>query len=380
MSKERGSGERPEQSKKRDYYDVLGVSKDADDQTLKSAYRKLAKQYHPDLNPGDKTAEEKFKDISEAYGILSDPQKRQAYNRTGVGSSTAPGSGGGFGQGFGFDDINFDDFDIDEVLRKAKARSGFQQRHERIREDIQEKARKTKEALEEVSRRLMAEIEEIYKDPVRNAERIKNFAAHREQKMRQATEDPDSILTGAKPKASSTQSHQETGRGEQRTHRQEPEQEPQSGRLKIKVSGSHYTLVDERGSSVSSWYKKIENKSGHFIGELSPGMCYLLDPETGQELNSSYRKIDVVNEAIIGYKSDTHKVLIDPNTGKELGNWYISIEVLDNKYAAGEFSKGMFYLVDRKTGNELSSSYKKIYKKGNKIIGFNGSWEDELRD
>ena len=68
---------------KRDYYEVLGVSKDADEDTLKKAYRKLAKKYHPDANPGDKEAEAKFKEASEAYSVLSDPQKRQQYDQFG---------------------------------------------------------------------------------------------------------------------------------------------------------------------------------------------------------------------------------------------------------------------------------------------------------
>ncbi len=65
---------------KRDYYEVLGVDKGADEETLKKAYRKLAKKYHPDANPGDKTAEAKFKEASEAYAILSDPDKRRQYD------------------------------------------------------------------------------------------------------------------------------------------------------------------------------------------------------------------------------------------------------------------------------------------------------------
>ena len=64
---------------KRDYYEVLGVTKDADDATLKKAYRKVAKKYHPDVNPGDAEAEKKFKEASEAYAILSDPDKRRQY-------------------------------------------------------------------------------------------------------------------------------------------------------------------------------------------------------------------------------------------------------------------------------------------------------------
>ncbi|OYW07403.1 MAG: molecular chaperone DnaJ, partial [Acidobacteriia bacterium 12-62-4] len=68
---------------KRDYYEVLGLSKGADEAALKSAYRKLALQYHPDRNPGDKDAEEKFKEAAEAYGVLADAQKRAAYDRFG---------------------------------------------------------------------------------------------------------------------------------------------------------------------------------------------------------------------------------------------------------------------------------------------------------
>ena len=64
-------------AEKRDYYEVLGVPKNADDAALKKAYRQLAKKYHPDTNPGDQEAEAKFKEASEAYAVLSDPQKRQ---------------------------------------------------------------------------------------------------------------------------------------------------------------------------------------------------------------------------------------------------------------------------------------------------------------
>ena len=101
-------------STKRDYYEVLGVDKSADEQTLKKAYRKLAMKYHPDRNPGDKEAEEKFKEINEAYEVLSDSTKRQTYDQFGhAGMNGQGGFGGqGFGgQGFGgFEDIFGDMF------------------------------------------------------------------------------------------------------------------------------------------------------------------------------------------------------------------------------------------------------------------------------
>ena len=85
---------------KRDYYEVLGVPKDADEDALKKAYRKLAKKYHPDANPGDKEAEAKFKEASEAYSVLSDPQKRQQYDQFGHAAFEQGGAGtGGFGGG-----------------------------------------------------------------------------------------------------------------------------------------------------------------------------------------------------------------------------------------------------------------------------------------
>lgn len=87
---------------KRDYYEVLGVDKGADDSTIKKAYRQLAKKYHPDMNPGDAEAEKKFKEASEAYAVLSDPQKRAQYDQFGHAAFEQGGGGaGGFG-GFDF--------------------------------------------------------------------------------------------------------------------------------------------------------------------------------------------------------------------------------------------------------------------------------------
>ncbi|MGI6094933.1 MAG: molecular chaperone DnaJ [Lachnospiraceae bacterium] len=94
---------------KRDYYEVLGVDKSADDSAIKSAYRKLAKKYHPDVNPGDKEAEKKFKEATEAYGILSDPEKRRQYDQFGHAAFENGGAGaGGFG-GFDFNGADMGD-------------------------------------------------------------------------------------------------------------------------------------------------------------------------------------------------------------------------------------------------------------------------------
>ena len=95
---------------KRDYYEVLGLQKGASEDEIKKAFRKLAMKYHPDKNPGDKEAEEKFKEINEAYAVLSDPEQKSKYDRFGHAgidpNSFASGFGGaGFG---GFEDI----FDI----------------------------------------------------------------------------------------------------------------------------------------------------------------------------------------------------------------------------------------------------------------------------
>ena len=94
-------------AEKRDYYEVLGVSKSASDSELKSAYRKLAKKYHPDMNPGDKEAEAKFKEASEAYSVLSDPDKRRQYDQFGH-AAFEGGAGGGAG-GFDFSGMDMSD-------------------------------------------------------------------------------------------------------------------------------------------------------------------------------------------------------------------------------------------------------------------------------
>ena len=97
---------------KRDYYEVLGLQKGASDSDIKKAFRKMAMKYHPDKNPGDKEAEEKFKEINEAYAVLSDPEKKEKYDRfghAGVDPNAGFGGGGGFGGFGGFEDI-FDMF------------------------------------------------------------------------------------------------------------------------------------------------------------------------------------------------------------------------------------------------------------------------------
>jgi molecular chaperone DnaJ len=113
-------------AEKKDYYQELGVGRDASDDQLKKAYRKLAKQYHPDANPGDKNAEERFKQISEAYSVLSDPSKRKTYDQFGH-AAFEQGGGGFHGGGMDMGDILNSFFhggamDFGDIFSGGKAR------------------------------------------------------------------------------------------------------------------------------------------------------------------------------------------------------------------------------------------------------------------
>ena len=98
-----------EMADKRDYYEVLGINKTADDEEIKKAYRRMAKKYHPDMNPGDKEAEAKFKEVNEAYAVLSDPEKKQIYDQYGHDGLDSSGGGQGFGGFGGFGGVDFGD-------------------------------------------------------------------------------------------------------------------------------------------------------------------------------------------------------------------------------------------------------------------------------
>ena len=100
---------------KRDYYEVLGVEKGAGEADIKKSYRKMAMKYHPDKNPGDQAAEEKFKEAAEAYSVLNDSQKRAQYDQ--FGHAATDGGAGGFGGGFG----GFADFDLSDAGDAAAA-------------------------------------------------------------------------------------------------------------------------------------------------------------------------------------------------------------------------------------------------------------------
>ena len=127
-------------AEKRDYYEVLGVSKDASEADIKKAYRQMAKKYHPDLNPGDKDAEAKFKEVNEAYEVLSDSEKKAKYDRfghAGVDPSYGAGSGG-FGGGFGGFDGGMD-FDLGDIA--------FSEVSSAVRQDPQIPTRPSAEAI-----------------------------------------------------------------------------------------------------------------------------------------------------------------------------------------------------------------------------------------
>lgn len=114
---------------KRDYYEVLGLSKSASADEIKKAYRKIAMQFHPDRNPGDKAAEEKFKEAAEAYEVLSAPDKRAQYDRFGHSMGNAGRGGGGFGGGMRMEDIfsNFGDIFGDDMFGGRQGGGGRRQ-------------------------------------------------------------------------------------------------------------------------------------------------------------------------------------------------------------------------------------------------------------
>ena len=95
---------------KTDYYDVLGINKNADEKTIKKAYRKLAKKYHPDINPGDSNAEAKFKEVTEAYEVLSDPEKKKLYDRFGHAAFD------GTGNAHGYQEFHFEGGDMGDIF------------------------------------------------------------------------------------------------------------------------------------------------------------------------------------------------------------------------------------------------------------------------
>jgi molecular chaperone DnaJ len=129
--------QQPDSVSKRDYYEILGVGREADDQAIKSAYRKMALQHHPDRNPNNKDAEESFKEAAEAYSVLSDPQKRATYDRFGhQGLSSA---GGGFDPNAfaDFSDILGDFFGFGDLFGGGQRRRNRPQRGEDVRYDLE---------------------------------------------------------------------------------------------------------------------------------------------------------------------------------------------------------------------------------------------------
>jgi molecular chaperone DnaJ len=125
---------------KRDYYEILGVARDCDDQALKGAYRKLALQHHPDRNPGNHEAEEKFKEAAEAYSVLCDAQKRAAYDRYGHQGVASAAGAAGFDGAAGFPDLSdilSDVFGFGDVFGGSRQRRSRTQRGDDVRYDLE---------------------------------------------------------------------------------------------------------------------------------------------------------------------------------------------------------------------------------------------------
>ena len=143
----------PPSDRKRDYYEVLGVGRTAGDEEVKKAYRRLAVQFHPDRNPGDKQAEEKFKEINEAYQVLSDPERRSQYDRFGHAAFQGPQGAGGFG-GFDFSqgfeevisDICGDFFGTGRGRSRSRSRRGEDLRYD-LEVEFEEAARGTEKVV-----------------------------------------------------------------------------------------------------------------------------------------------------------------------------------------------------------------------------------------
>ena len=165
-------------AEKRDYYEVLGVGKNANADEIKKAYRKAAIKYHPDKNPGDKEAEEKFKEAAEAYDVLSNPDKRARYDQFGhAGMSGAAGAGGGFGGfsggGFSMEDI-FSQFGDIFGGHFSGGFSGF----------FGERPRAAQPAGQQGFRSARARETDVGRNRQRNHQEAQNFEARRLRQMR----------------------------------------------------------------------------------------------------------------------------------------------------------------------------------------------------
>src|SRR6266853_1613545 len=113
---------------KHDYYETLSVPRAASEEEIRKAYRKLARKYHPDLNPGDKSAEDRFKNVQEAYDILSDSKKRQMYDQVGFYSESGFPGGGAGGGSRTHPNMDFNGFDFSDAFRGAQAETEARRR------------------------------------------------------------------------------------------------------------------------------------------------------------------------------------------------------------------------------------------------------------
>lgn len=393
MFRERGTYfNREAEGASQNYYEVLGVDPGASGEEIQSAYRRIAKESHPDLNPNDKQAVERFRRATEAYEVLRDVQKRQQYDRQYGQKRPAERQQSRYaGMNSEFEEIfRRGDATVAEILRQMGIKDPFSA----------EELRRAAEGLERQKR----EIEKKKRDLEEKLRRRQSGGSAPAQ---------DRETQSSRPAERHGSTQYTTGdRGENNSSRtggaHSENMRTTSSGARIQKGALYEYLVDSDGNHISNGYERIEERNGFLLGK-SASFERLLDAHTGRELSSLYRHIEVRGKLLIG-KSESFERLLDPQTGKEISDMYQSIierdghligrsssferlldprtgEVLSSMYNSIFVRDGLLigksssfeYLLDSTTGQEVSHGFKKIERRGSHIIGNTGFREEVIR-